>query len=608
MFRRFSIGKRIYFLLFVMIVFVAGVILAFLSNSLRVAELGVSEVQEVMIKDHKDRLYVATHSMALAVGEAVRGAATPEEQVEIIRRLVDPIRFEEDKSGYYFVYRGTINVALPIKKEAQGKDLSQTKDVNGVYFVRELDRLAKAGGGYLTWVFPKPGQGDQPKLGYAEMIPGTDMWIGTGVYIDNVDSQKAVIANDLQGETKSFTYVLLTALAIIFLVAVLPLCLLIIRSIVQPLRQTTDAANEMATGNLDVTLDARGHDETAMLQSALVTMVRRLKENIQDLRLQEEQARLLTQEAEKAAQEARDAGTRAEKARHEGLCHATERLEGAINAISQASERIDRLAGTTHEATVTQRMRIGETATAIEEMNATVLEVARNASQAASDADASRGKASEGEQEMAHSLKAMEALKVRTETLKDNMHGLGRRAEAVGQVMNVITDIADQTNLLALNAAIEAARAGEAGRGFAVVADEVRKLAEKTMAATKEVGATIQAIQQETRRNMTDMDEAASAILSMAEMSTNSGKSLSEIVQLIDRAAGQVQAIAAATQQQSAASEEINKSIEEVNSLADATAGGMEEAASAIQELTRQTRELMALLDDLKRENATCSL
>ncbi len=607
MFRRFSIGKRIYFLLFLMMVFVGGVVLAFLGNAMRIAERGVTEVQDVMLRGHKDRLQVATHSMAVSLGEAVRGA-TPEQQVEIIRRLVDPIRFEEDKSGYYFVYRGTINVALPIRKESQDKDLGQAKDVNGVYFVRELDRLAKGGGGYLIWVFPKPGQGDQPKLGYAEMIPGTDMWIGTGVYIDNVDSQKAAIEKDLKGETKSFTFLLLIAFGAIFLVAVLPLCLFIIRSIVRPLRRTTDAANEMAGGNLDVTLDAQGRDEIATLQTALVSMARRLKENIQDLQLQEEHSRLMTREAEKAAAEAREAGKRAERARSEGLCHATERLEGAINAISQASERIDRLAGSTHEATVTQRMRIGETATAIEEMNATVLEVARNASQASADAEASRGKASQGEQEMAQSLKAVEALKTRTETLKTNMHGLGRRAEAVGQVMNVITDIADQTNLLALNAAIEAARAGEAGRGFAVVADEVRKLAEKTMAATKEVGATIQAIQQETRRNMADMDEAASAILSVAEMSSNSGRSLSQIVQLIDAAAGQVQAIAAATQQQSAASEEINRSIEEVNSLADATAGGMEEAAGAIQELTRQTRELMALLDDLKRENATCSL
>ncbi|WP_027368595.1 cache domain-containing protein [Desulfocurvibacter africanus] len=146
-----------------------------------------------MIQGHKDRLQVATHSMALAIGQTLRDADTPEAQIEIIRWLVDPIRFEEDKSGYYFVYRGTMNVALPPKKELQGKDLGQNKDTNGIRYVHEMHRQAEAGGGFVTYIFAKPGMGDQPKLAYSEMIPGTDMWIGTGVYIDNVESQKATI-------------------------------------------------------------------------------------------------------------------------------------------------------------------------------------------------------------------------------------------------------------------------------------------------------------------------------------------------------------------------------------------------------------------------------
>ncbi|GKT29318.1 Chemotaxis methyl-accepting receptor like protein, partial [Aduncisulcus paluster] len=131
-----------------------------------------------------------------------------------------------------------------------------------------------------------------------------------------------------------------------------------------------------------------------------------------------------------------------------------------------------------------QQQRASETATAMDQMNATVMEVAQ------------------GQELVGQVVTSIQALEQNSEELKSSMEELGQRTDSIGKVMNVITDIADQTNLLALNAAIEAARAGEAGRGFAVVADEVRKLAEKTMDATKEVGEAITSIQDSTRTNI----------------------------------------------------------------------------------------------------------
>jgi len=180
------------------------------------------------------------------------------------------------------------------------------------------------------------------------------------------------------------------------------------------------------------------------------------------------------------------------------------------------------------------------------------------------------------------------------------MATLGKQAEGIGQIMAVISDIADQTNLLALNAAIEAARAGEAGRGFAVVADEVRKLAEKTMTATKEVGDAITGIQTGTRKNMDNVDRSVAAIGEATALANQSGGSLNAIVTLVEQTSDQVRSIAAASEQQSAASDEINRSIEEVSVISNETADAMAQGAQAVAELAKQSQELKALIAEMR--------
>ena len=244
--------------------------------------------------------------------------------------------------------------------------------------------------------------------------------------------------------------------------------------------------------------------------------------------------------------------------------------------------------------------RLSETATAMEQMNATVLEVANNADTASTASSQTRDKANSGEVVVQKAVTAIQTVHDQTRQLKDDMNILGEQAQAINRIMAVISDIADQTNLLALNAAIEAARAGEAGRGFAVVADEVRKLAEKTMASTADVGNAIRAIQDSTHKSREQVDKSVDIIAEATELANLSGQALQEIVQMVDGSADQVRAIATASEEQSAASDEINRSIMEVNQLSARTSEAMHTAMTALDQLQQQADALTHLLTDMK--------
>jgi methyl-accepting chemotaxis protein len=288
-------------------------------------------------------------------------------------------------------------------------------------------------------------------------------------------------------------------------------------------------------------------------------------------------------------------------AQNEKIAKAAEAADTVSDQVASASEELSAQIEQSSRGSEEQRSRTGEAATAMEEMNATVMEVAKSASTAAELADKAKSQAQDGEQLVRDVVATITRINEQSEVLRTDMTELGKQAEGIGQIMNVIADIADQTNLLALNAAIEAARAGEAGRGFAVVADEVRKLAEKTMTATNEVGAYIKAVQDSARKNIQNTEATAQAIHESTSTAEKSGAALREIVNMVEKTADQVRGIATASEEQSAASEQISRSTEEINRIAAETAEAMTQSAQAVSDLSRLAQDLKSIITDMQQ-------
>ena len=395
-----------------------------------------------------------------------------------------------------------------------------------------------------------------------------------------------------------------TAMFICGLALITVISLAIAMGIIKPLRECICFAKNISNGALDSEMTMQRKDDFGTLATSLSTMLVELKRKIS---FAEEKSQLAEQEvakATRAAEEAHEARQKVEENRNK-LVDTIHRLESVAGVVTAASEQLSARVEQSSRGADEQSGRVRETATAMEEMNATVLEVARNSQRAASASTETRGQAQDGAAVVDKAVKGIEDVRAHSLAIREDMAVLGKQADGIGEVMNIIADIADQTNLLALNAAIEAARAGDAGRGFAVVADEVRKLAEKTMTATQDVGHAVNEIQAGTRKNISSVETVVKAIENAAALSAHSGDSLKNILGFVDQVNDQVQSIATASEQQSATSEEINRSVEQIATISAETAQAMEQAATAVSDLMQQTQILHQLIKDMKAQSQT---
>ncbi|QLG90861.1 methyl-accepting chemotaxis protein [Pseudomonas yamanorum] len=334
---------------------------------------------------------------------------------------------------------------------------------------------------------------------------------------------------------------LATALALVFgMVAAWA----ITRQIIIPLNQTLKVAERVASGDLSHNLTSQRRDELGQLQRAMQSMTVGLRELIGG-------------------------------------------ISDGVTQIASAAEQLSAVTEQTSAGVNSQKVETDQVATAMNEMAATVQEVARNAEEASEAAVAADQQAREGDKVVGEAIAQIERLASEVGNSTEAMGHLKRESDKIGSVLDVIKSVAQQTNLLALNAAIEAARAGEAGRGFAVVADEVRSLAQRTQKSTEEIEELIVGLQAGTLQVSTVMDNSRGLTDSSVELTRRAGSALKNITRTVSAIQAMNQQIATAAEQQSAVAEEINRSVLNVRDVSEQTSAASEETAASSAELAR---------------------
>src|ERR1700690_569537 len=346
---------------------------------------------------------------------------------------------------------------------------------------------------------------------------------------------------------------LILALILLAMVLSVGVSLFIVRSISVPLSEGVDVANRLATGDLTTSVTIRSTDEIGTLMTAMDNMVKSLRELIGKIK------------------------------------YAADNMASGSEQLSASAEEISR-------GMNEQTSRSTQIATAAEEMSQTVVDVAKNTSNIAQISTQAFDHAKDGEGVVKRSVDEVQAIASTVAESSQVMQRLGESSRQMGDIVGVINDIADQTNLLALNAAIEAARAGEQGRGFAVVADEVRKLSERTTQATSQINSMISSIQNEVEHAGVTMNTATSKVESGVEFSRKAGDSLGNIVGSVNTLQSMVQQIASATEEMSTVSETISSDIQGIAEGSKEISAGSGQIAQALSDLARLATELKGVV------------
>jgi methyl-accepting chemotaxis protein len=361
-----------------------------------------------------------------------------------------------------------------------------------------------------------------------------------------------------QAATEASTERLMLILALVGLAVGVVVAILIARSIVAAVSRMVAMLQEIAANNLAIEdMEITSQDEIGKAGAALNSMKNNLREIMQS-------------------------------------------IAGTAEHVASASEEISAGATQTASGSETQKDQVHQIATAMQEMSATVREVSDNSNKAADSSRQATETARGGGAIVEDTLSLMRSIAGSVRETAKSVQELGNRSDQIGKIVGVIDDIADQTNLLALNAAIEAARAGEQGRGFAVVADEVRKLAERTTKATKEIAEMIQSVQTETRGAVDKMQSGTQQVEKGVEVTAKAGDALKQIIGQTEHVGEMVTHIATAATEQSSATEQVNANMEQINKLVAESAEGAQQSAKACEQLSSLAFELQNLVSRFK--------
>ncbi|GAB1069794.1 MAG: methyl-accepting chemotaxis protein [Shewanella algae] len=463
-------------------------------------------------------------------------------------------------AGYFFVYDGKgKNLFHALLPKLEGTDQIGMTDPKGTKIIVGLLNAARSGDGILTYYYQKPGTNELvEKIGYAAMVPGTDWIIGTGAYVDDIEASVAEYRQTALEDMEGKLWLTLMIVIVITLITA-TLILFAAQRTVTPIRNMLDNLNDIAQGEGDLTkrLQVHGEDEIAQLGQAFNRFVDKLQHIIRDVTT--------------ATHEVQDAS-------------------GSIHAQTQAIAA--QLANHNNET--------DQVVTAITEMSSTAQEVAMNTTQVAEATHVASDEVAKAQECVDTSLTEISTLMAEINSAADHIQSLNEQSQKINSVLSVIGGIAEQTNLLALNAAIEAARAGEQGRGFAVVADEVRSLASRTQASTLEINEMLSELHRLVSQAVSAMEESQQSCHRSVESSRLISESLGAVTSSVTSINDMSTQIATAATEQSSVTEEINRNIYAIQEIVAELLHSSEEAARVSQTVSHSGDNLGKLVNQFR--------
>ncbi|MGW7674989.1 methyl-accepting chemotaxis protein [Shewanella sp. S23-S33] len=475
-----------------------------------------------------------------------------------VNQALRDIRF--GSSGYFFIYDSQgKNLFHAVMPNLEGQNKIDMTDPRGTKIIVGLLDAAKKGDGNFSFYFQKPNTSEQiEKIGYSMMIPGTDWMLGTGVYIDDIDTvvedYRATVTEQMI--EKSYAILLIALL----LAAITTVVILITaQRMVAPIKNMADNLNDIAKGEGDLTkrLTVKGEDEIAQLGQSFNLFVDKLQTIIGD------------------------------------VANATAKVKTAANAIHDQTKVMS-------SQLISHNNETDQVVTAITEMSATASEVAQNTTQVAEATHAATGDVANAQRCVDASLEEISALMAQINNAAGSIQSLSEQSKKINNVLSVIGGIAEQTNLLALNAAIEAARAGEQGRGFAVVADEVRNLASRTQSSTLEINEMLTELHKLVALAVKTMEESQQSCVRSVDSSRAISESLGSVTSAVTAINDMSTQIATAATEQSSVTEEINRNVFAIQEIVNELLHSSEDAARVSQTVSQEGINLGKLVGQFK--------